>query len=126
MGVILDTTVLIGAEKRTFDLEAFLESRSDDTVGIAAITASELLHGVERATDKGKRSRRGDLVEGLLDAFPTFAFGLEEARIHARIWAALATRGKMIGAHDLIISATAIARGSEVAKIGRASCRERV
>ena len=34
---------------------------------------------------------------------------------HARIWAALESSGKMIGAYDLIVAATALERGSTVA-----------
>ncbi len=40
-----------------------------EEVGIAAITASELLHGVHRATPK-HRVRREAFVEGVLAAFP--------------------------------------------------------
>jgi predicted nucleic acid-binding protein len=36
------------------------------------------------------------------------SFDLDAARVHARIWAELARRGAMIGAHDLIIAATAV------------------
>jgi len=38
---------------------------------------------------------------------------------HARIWAQLETSGKMIGYYDLIISATALERGSVVATFNR-------
>jgi len=37
------------------------------------------------------------------------------ARVHAEIWAGLASRGEPIGAHDLWIAATAIAHGLGVA-----------
>jgi hypothetical protein len=41
----------------------------DEEVGIAAITASELLHGVHRATPE-HRTRREAFVEAVLAAFP--------------------------------------------------------
>jgi predicted nucleic acid-binding protein len=47
MGIICDTSVLIAAEKRRFDLAAFLRAHPDDEFWLAAITASELLHGVD-------------------------------------------------------------------------------
>ena len=43
--------------------------REAEEVGIAAITASELLHGVHRATEE-HRGRRETFVESILAAFP--------------------------------------------------------
>ena len=48
-------------------------------------------------------------MEGILVRFPVVEFGLEAARVHARLWAELLGRGETVGAHDLIIGATAIA-----------------
>ena len=49
MSVILDTAVLIAAEGGTFDMPGYLAALGDTPVALAAIFASELLHGVERA-----------------------------------------------------------------------------
>jgi predicted nucleic acid-binding protein len=38
---------------------------------------------------------------------------------HARIWAELEASGKMIGFYDLIVGATALERGSEVATFNK-------
>jgi predicted nucleic acid-binding protein len=38
---------------------------------------------------------------------------------HARIWAELEVSGKMIGFYDLIVGATALERGSEVATFNK-------
>jgi len=48
------------------------------SAGIAAITASELLHGVHRATP-GHRVRRQAFVEAVLAAFPPLPYGLRPA-----------------------------------------------
>ena len=85
----------------------------DDEVGIAAITASELLHGVHRATPE-YRVRREAFVEAVLAAFPPLPFGLLAARTHARIWAGLAAAGQDVGAHDRLVAATAITAGWRV------------
>lgn len=66
-----------------------------EEVGIAAITASELLHGVHRASPE-HRARR-EFVEAVLAAFPPISFELLVARAHARVWAAT---GIDVGAHD--------------------------
>lgn len=44
-------------------------------------------------------------------------FDLGQARVHARIWADLASRGEMIGAHDLQIAAAALALDHELATL---------
>jgi len=119
MGVVLDTSILVAAERRALRFEALLESLGDEPVAISAVTASELLHGCHRASNAGIRARRSAFVEALLDALPILPFGLAEARLHAEIWAELARRGTMIGPHDLLIAATAMARGYLVASLNQ-------
>ncbi|HXC45638.1 MAG TPA: PIN domain-containing protein [Solirubrobacteraceae bacterium] len=125
MATILDTTVFIELERAMRDLPAVgamtelterLESQlgESEEVGIASITASELLHGVHRATEK-HRARRAAFVEAALAAFPTFPFDLLAARAHARLWAGLASSGTEVGAHDRLIAATAMSIGWRVA-----------
>ena len=79
MGVILDTAVLIAAERGTFDMQGYLGAVGDEPVALAAISASELLHGVERARDPGVRRARSEFVEGVLANIPVIPFGLAEA-----------------------------------------------
>jgi len=117
--VIFDTSVLIGGERGTLDLDSLLESLGSETIAIAAITASELLHGSHRARQASVRIRRLAFVDALLEVIPVAAFGLPEARRHAEIWAELTRTGKMIGAHDLLIAATAVARGDAVATLNQ-------
>jgi tRNA(fMet)-specific endonuclease VapC len=125
MGTILDTTVFITLERAVRVLPIAdaigevgrrLEAKLDpaEEVGIAAITASELLHGVHRATPE-HRPRREAFVEAVLAAFPPISFDLLAARAHARLRAALASAGTDVGAHDRIVAATAIAAGWRVA-----------
>ena len=111
MGIVLDTSVLVAAERRPVRFEALLESLGEEPVAVAAITASELLHGCHRASDAGVRARRAAFVDALLDAIPVLPFGLPEARRHAELWAELARTGTVIGPHDLLIAATALAQG---------------
>lgn len=117
--MILDTSILIAAERRTFRFEEFLEKMGDEPVAIAAITASELLHGCHRATRAGARARRSAFVEALLGLLPVLPFGLPEARRHAALWADLMRDGAMIGPHDLLIGATAVARGHALATLNQ-------
>jgi len=57
--------------------------------------------------------------EALLDAVPILPFGLPEARRHAQLWADLLRGGTMIGPHELLIGATALARGDALATLNR-------
>ncbi|MEW6490098.1 MAG: PIN domain-containing protein [Thermodesulfobacteriota bacterium] len=46
-------------------------------------------------------------------------FDLAAARIYARIWANLARRGLTVGAHDLLIAATAISLDDALLTVNR-------
>lgn len=121
MGTLIDSSVLIATERQAVALGAAMVAYADEPVGIAAITASELLHGVRRAATTAQRQRRETFVERLLAVLPVLPFDLVTARIHASLWASLAAKGTSIGAHDLLIGATAIASGYRVATRDRRS-----
>jgi len=109
MGVIFDTSVIIDIERRHESIESLSVGREEEPFGISVITASELLHGVERANTEGRKLRRQAFVEKVIESFPVFSFDLMVGRIYAHIWATLAQKGLLsLGAHDLIIAATAI------------------
>lgn len=112
MAVLIDTSVLINAERRRLSLERAL---GEEERAISVITASELLHGVHRATDERVRARREAFVEHLIAALEPLPITTPVARAHARIWAELERDGELIGAHDMWIAATAVSHGMEVA-----------
>ena len=58
MGTLIDASVLIEAERGRFDLGAVLAVHAEEEFTMASITASEMLHGVHRATRAEQRSRR--------------------------------------------------------------------
>jgi tRNA(fMet)-specific endonuclease VapC len=112
---MLDGSVLIAAERGHFSLPERLARRGEEPVALSAVTASELLHGVHRARTAAQRARRRAFVEGVLAAFPVAELGLPEARVHAELWARLRGDGQVIGAHDLLVAATAVALGFRIA-----------
>lgn len=115
MGIILDTSVLIEAEKGRFDTDSLVKGREEELFGLSVITIAELLHGVHRADTEKKRLIRSAFVEKVLELFPIYPFDISGARIYAEIWANLLKKGIQVGAHDLIIASTAIAYGFSVA-----------
>jgi predicted nucleic acid-binding protein len=50
---------------------------------------------------------------------PIIPYTEQTAYEHARIWAELETSGKMIDFYDLIVGATALERGSDVATFNK-------
>lgn len=110
--VIIDSSVFIALERRGLSLAALAETAPEEEGAIAAITASELLHGVHRASSPEQAIRREAYVETILSAVPVLPFDLRVARIHARLWADLRTQP--IGSHDLLIAATALCHSCAV------------
>lgn len=108
MGVILDSSEIIALERNRKMVETLVSGREDEPFGISVVTVAELLHGVERADSEIQRIRRQAFVEKVIELFPIYPFDISVARIYARIWASLIQRGFTVGAHDLIIAATAI------------------
>lgn len=74
--MILDTAVLVAAERGTFDMPGYLAALGDEPAALAAISASELLRGVERAREPAMRQHRSEFVEGVLANVPVIPFGL--------------------------------------------------
>jgi len=113
VGLIIDTGVIIVWERtgRALDLGKW---SAYGEAAISVVTASELLVGVWRADSDDRRKTRSAFVEGILVAMPIKDITLEIARRHAEIFAFLAVRGIQIGAHDLLIAATALHHGCAV------------
>jgi tRNA(fMet)-specific endonuclease VapC len=115
MGILIDSSSLIAAERGQLDLQTVLDSGGDEEVAIAAVTASELLHGIHRLKGGVKQARAERFVEHVLERLPVIPFDLDVARVYARLGAELASKGTAVGAHDLMIAATAVAIDYDVA-----------
>jgi tRNA(fMet)-specific endonuclease VapC len=102
-------------------LSAAIEDADD--VAIAAITAAELKVGVQMARG-GRRGKRERFVSAVLEAVSVEPYDLEVAEAHAVLLAHVRRAGTPRGAHDLIIAATARARGREVVSSDRTGFAE--
>ncbi|HEX3708120.1 MAG TPA: PIN domain-containing protein [Mycobacteriales bacterium] len=105
--LILDTSVLVAAERDRGYLNRLIAD--EDDVAIAAVTAAELLVGVELADDI-HRSARSAFVRSVLETVPVEDYDIAVARAHASLLAHSRRLGRSRGAHDLMIAATAAAR----------------
>jgi tRNA(fMet)-specific endonuclease VapC len=109
--LILDTTVLVSAERGRRRLDRAIDD--DDDVAIAVVTAAELLVGLELAGQR-QRAARAAFVEDVLQTLSVEDYTLATGRAQGLLLAATRAAGIPRGAHDLIIAATAAATGRTV------------
>ncbi|MBM3493971.1 MAG: type II toxin-antitoxin system VapC family toxin [Armatimonadetes bacterium] len=111
MAVLIDSSILIEAERGKLDIEGYVAARQDERFFISVVSASELLHGVHRASSSAIGAPRSAYVEAVIARFPMLPIDLQTARMHARLWAHLRSAGALIGAHDLWLAATCLTHG---------------
>ena len=107
MALMVDANVFIHSERRGVPIDLSLWEPSDG-VFISVVTVSELLMGVHRADNEARRKRRSEFVEAILAGVSVLDFTIAVARRHAHLYAQLSQQGRLIGAHDMIIAATAL------------------
>lgn len=110
--LILDTTILVDAERQGVEALERLAGDEDD-VAIAAISVAELGVGIELA-DKERRVNRQAFLAALLEAVSVEEYDLDVARAHGALLTHTRRSGQPRGAHDLIIAATGRASRREV------------
>jgi tRNA(fMet)-specific endonuclease VapC len=114
VAILIDSDVIIRAERGLFDLDRWLDSQPEEEFKLAAITIAELWHGAERATGQ-HRVKRESFLRRIFAIYDCVPYDEEASFEHARLWAALEASGQMIGPHDLILAATATRSGNAVA-----------
>ena len=118
MGLLIDSTLLIRAEKDRLTpaslVGRILDRWGDAELAISAMSAGELLHGCWRADTPARRARREEFVEAVLAAIPVVAITLPVMRVFAEIDAHLRAAGSRLPTSDLLIASTALARGDAV------------
>ena len=105
MKYMLDTNICIYVQKNKPDNVAkhFL-AHYDEGLCISVITLSELLHGVEKSSNKERNIKS---LSYLLDVLGILPFGEEAAYEYGKICAYLEKQGTPIGKMDMLIAAHA-------------------
>lgn len=116
--LILDTGLMISAERSGSSLANLLED--EDDVVLAAVSAAELIAGVELASPS-RREARATFVSLVLDQIPVEPYDLSVAEHHGVLLAHVHRAGEPRGAHDLLIAATARATGRTILTGDRAA-----
>jgi tRNA(fMet)-specific endonuclease VapC len=115
MGLILDSSVVIAAERRgdnvTQLLKRILHSIGDQEIALSAIGLTELVHGIYRAQTAETRSRRESFIYELLQDVEVIPYGKETALLAGRIDGEQQEQGVVIPFADLLIGATALLSG---------------
>jgi predicted nucleic acid-binding protein len=121
VGLILDSSIVIAAERRGHTVRQILEqiktSYGEIEIGLSVVTVAELIHGVYRAKAESDRQRRLAFVDRLCSDVPVHPVTLEMARMVGRIESEQGAKGIAIPFEDLVIGVTALRLGFDVASL---------
>jgi predicted nucleic acid-binding protein len=119
LGVILDSSVAIDAEREQLNVTDFLKRIAgnvrDREASLCVITVAELAHGIYRADTPERREQRRLFLDELKAAVPVYPITETTAELVGRIGAESAARSVTIPFDDLLIGACALERGHAVA-----------
>jgi tRNA(fMet)-specific endonuclease VapC len=118
MSVILDTTVVIAAERRGESPAELIKIVSrrvpNEDICLSAIGLTELVHGIYRANSPERRVRRRLFVDELRAAVRVYPFTEDASMIAGQVDGEAQAVGIVIPTLDLMIGATAISLGFSV------------
>ena len=121
MGIVLDSSVLIAGERRREGVREIL-SRVQAAHGgvdcaLSVVTIVELTHGIYRAKNDADRERRRAFSEELRRDMVVHPVTVEIAEVAGRIEGEQVARGVSVAFEDLLIGATALHIGYELATL---------
>jgi|SRR5580658_3820800 tRNA(fMet)-specific endonuclease VapC len=115
MGLILDSSVVIAAERRGNTPEQLVEQviglAGNQEAALSSVGLTELVHGIYRADSAQRRLARQTFVEELRIALTVYPYTAETAILAGRIDGEQTARGVIIPFIDLLIGATALSLG---------------
>ena len=118
MGVILDSSVLIAAERAGQSVRQILSavraSHGEIDIGLSVVAIAELLHGAYRADLEARQRQRLEFIEELCRDVPVYPVTLEVVRLVGKIKGQQEAKGVRISFEDLLIGATALHLGYSV------------
>jgi tRNA(fMet)-specific endonuclease VapC len=121
MGLILDSSIIIAAERRGLTVLQILEqvraAQGEIEVGLSVVTIAELVHGAYRAKTQEQRDRRLEFIERLASDVPMYPVTLEIARLAGRIEGQEGAKGVQLAFEDLLIGVTALQLGYSIATL---------
>jgi tRNA(fMet)-specific endonuclease VapC len=121
VGLILDTGILIASERRRESVEDILRRvralHGEIDIALSTVSVVELTHGIYRARNDADRERRRIFAEGVFQDIVVHPVTLEIAQLAGKIEGEQAAQGIAIAFEDLVIGATALHLGFDVATL---------
>ena len=118
LGLVLDSSILIAAERRRMTAGQSIESVrtcvGEMPIVLSAVTVAEVGHGIYRANTEEIRDRRRAFLDDLKATVPIYPMTGPTAEIVARIGGEQAARGINLPFSDLLIGACALELGYAV------------
>ena len=119
LGVVLDSSVVIEAERKRLDAHRFLKfivtQIGDREAALCSISVAELAHGIHRADTTERHQYRRAFLDDLKAAISVYPISGETAELVGKINAESSQKGIIIPFDDLLIGACALERGYAVA-----------
>jgi predicted nucleic acid-binding protein len=119
VGLILDTSVIVKAERRGHGVAEILkqirETHGESEIGVSVVTIAELTHGVQRCKIEAQRQRSQAFVDDVLATITVYPVTAGIAQRVGVISGQEAARGVTLPFEDLLIGATALQLGFELA-----------
>jgi predicted nucleic acid-binding protein len=113
MGLILDSSVIIAAERHGETvaqlIARILHVTGDQDAALSAVGLTELIHGIYRAPTPEVRLRRESFLNELLADLTVYPYTKESALLAGKLDGEQQSRGVVIPFADLLIGATALA-----------------
>jgi tRNA(fMet)-specific endonuclease VapC len=121
VGIVLDSSVIIAAERRGRTVREILEqvqaAQGEVEIGLSVVTIAELVHGAYRTKTEAQQKRRLEFIERLSSDVPVHPVTLDIARLAGRIEGEQEALGVQFAFEDLLIGATALHLGFQVATL---------
>jgi len=118
MGLILDSSVAIAAERRGVaaeDLRVDIRKLTGaDEVALSVVSVMEIEHGIWRSREPQQAVQRRQFVDDLINNIPVYPITTQLARRAGRIDAEQQARGMKVAFQDLLIGVSALELGYEV------------
>jgi tRNA(fMet)-specific endonuclease VapC len=118
MGLILDSSVVIAAERRGDTVEKLIEQAvavaGDQDAALSSVGLTELVHGIYRAQTPEMRLRRESFIEEMLRDVTVYPYTKETAMLAGKIDGEQQAKGVTVPFGDLLIGATALSLGFSV------------
>jgi predicted nucleic acid-binding protein len=119
MGVILDSSVLIAAERQGQNARQMLAAISSQVgnteIAISVVTLIELAHGAARADTPERKAKRQQFIQELLTVLPIHPVTVSCALRTGQIDGENQAKGVRLPLSDLLIGVTALELGYSVA-----------